>query len=548
MDLIRFESMLERLAALSAEPQESEIAREGTELVADTLGLHQAALIAGGKAQRPEVIYSRGVDEGYLAFVVEQYMNLPGARIMVSGQPFVVPDVREHPAYAPILDRFERAGIRALVLFAQREPAGPASRLAAGDAANTELFGVLAAYHSEPVIVDPVALALANCVSQHVAALLWGHRVRRDRDFYERMAVLERSHDAVSVMTAGVVHDFNNVLGAVLALVSLWPGLSEDARRVMQAKLRTQAEQASRMTRSLLDIFRPRGPVAQDAACELVSQTQRAVLLTSATAHPDTRIEVTSQNPEHWGRIDSAAFSRIILNLMLNAVQAMGSRSGSRLSVKIRDEDDSCLVEVDDNGPGIGSGEEERIFEPYVSIGKGSGTGVGLAAARGLAEQAGGTLSLRHRSGPGACFVISLPKAAPAPEPAPSAPVPVPLASPTLLPVLVAEDEALQRALFARSLREAGFEVFECGSGDEAIDALLNRTFGAAVIDQRMPGATGLAVLRRMRAAGQTIPVVMVSGFEVEQQNLLGPDFANTRVVRKPLSGAALVAVLREML
>jgi CheY-like chemotaxis protein len=204
---------------------------------------------------------------------------------------------------------------------------------------------------------------------------------------------------------------------------------------------------------------------------------------------------------------------------------------------------------VDDNGPGIAVGQEERIFEPYVSVGKESGIGVGLAAARGLAERAGGSLRLLHRIGPGACLELRIPGAS---GPAVYAAIPsesgVTKGSARTGTVLVADDENLQRAMFVQALQGAGFQVVACSSGTEAIEALECGTFCAAVLDHRMPGATGFSVLGRIRKLGQEFPVILVSGHEVEQQDLTDPIFRNTRIVRKPLSGDVLLNILLSML
>jgi CheY-like chemotaxis protein len=170
---------------------------------------------------------------------------------------------------------------------------------------------------------------------------------------------------------------------------------------------------------------------------------------------------------------------------------------------------------------------------------------MGLSTARGLAEQVGGSLQLRLRQGPGACFVVTLPLAI-VPVIAPRA------SSPSRAMgvgrVLLAEDEPLQRMMFASALTKAGYTVDQKDQGELARQALLEGEYDAAVLDQRMPGATGFEIVRELRERGSHLPVVMVSGFDVRDRKSQPADLVGTRIVRKPLSGEQLVIELEELL
>jgi signal transduction histidine kinase/CheY-like chemotaxis protein len=538
--------LLDRIATTGADAaDERALAAEATDLVLDVLGLAYGCVAVGGRAERIEILVNRGVPVDYLRFLREQYMNLPGAKIIATGEPQVVPDIHADPAYAPFLETYEKVGVRAMVVFPLRQVMHRPHVVAPDAQVSLDFFGILGAYHPEPQAPDPLRIALARTVAAQLQSLLAGLHVQRDRDFYKREAALERSNEALATLTAGVAHDFNNVLGSVLAMATMLPGLESRRQNEVLRHVRQQAEQASNLTRSLIGMSRVERGARGESCCELVAMVQQAIAMTRTAADPRVSVAVEQAPERCYAAISSSAASRILLNLLLNAVQAFDRGRAGDVRVRIAEHEETCVIEVDDDGAGVAHEMREQIFEPFVSLGKGGGVGVGLSAARGLAERAGGSLALKHRSGPGACFVVTLPRA-PAEEPVDETPAPRAFAD--VGNVLLAEDEPIQRMMFADGLRRAGYGVTECADGAAAMVALEREGYVAAVLDQRMPGVTGLEILSRLRASGSELPIVMVSGFGVDPRATARPEYARTRVVSKPLTGDAVVEHLRELL
>lgn len=540
-------ALIARIAALPTTAQDDRsAARLGVEILLELTGIDNGALIVAGQADRAEVLYTRGVPDSYTAFVKSEYMNLPGARIIVTGQPLVVSDVMVDPAYEPFRERYQEAGFRGMALFPQRQAVGGAAidALASGQRERSELFGVLGLYHSQPVTIERPVIDLANLFASLIAATLCNFRLHRDRQHYAREVVLERTQAFVGPLAAGIAHDLNNMLGVVMAVASLAPKLDRASQSDMLAQLALEAEQASGLTRSLLDLSRVTLPGQEVAVCDVLTAARQAVELVRPTAHPETTMVVQGPPGGCRARIEPAGFSRILLNLLLNAVQAIGTqgRTGA-IEVRASVSGDRCVVEVDDNGPGVPAELAERIFVPFVSHGRPGGSGIGLASARALAERAGGLLALRHRPGPGACFAVDLPLTpsepeTPAPEPARSRPAAT-ARIPRPARVLLAEDEPIQRLVFAAALRSVGHLVTEVGTGLEATELIDRDAFDLLILDQRMPGLTGQEVLAHARARGARMPVLLVSGYAVDPTWQEVHD--GVEIVSKPLTGEALL-------
>jgi signal transduction histidine kinase/CheY-like chemotaxis protein len=448
-----------------------------------------------------------------------------------------------------------------MVLFPQRRSVGgvPISAIEPGQPARAELLGVLGLYHTAPVELPHSVLALAGLFAEQIALTLCNLRLFRDRQHYIREAVLERTHDIVGPLAAGIAHDLNNVLGVVMGVAHLLPRLGEPAREGLLGQLALQVEHGACLTRSLLDLSRVGSTTLDEASCDLAVTARQAIEVVRTAAHPDTVIVVEAPAETVRARIEPLAFSRILLNLLLNAIEAIGIRGQQgRIAVRIAGTLDRCTADVDDNGPGVRDEIAARIFEPFASFDKPVGIGIGLASARGLAEQAGGTLALRHRPGPGACFVVELPRhpentqtdasgvgtAEARPRASTAAGGPARTAGPGRL--LLAEDEPVQRQLFASALRAAGHRVTEAATGLQAAAVVALEAFDLLILDQRMPGMTGLEVLKYTRDRGAQMPVLLVSGYGVDVRSR--PCLEGARIVSKPLTGEALLSCVEELL
>lgn len=250
------------------------------------------------------------------------------------------------------------------------------------------------------------------------------HRARRARLLAERRAIRAGERLAqVSSMTGGLAHEIKNplstlVLNAQLLDEELDEAVPEpDARGRLHRRVGALVRETTRLRGILEDFLRYAGrmrldPQRRDLAA-LVSDLvdffhpqcdQAAVVLRSEI--PSTPIEA---------EVDEPHLKQAVLNLMLNALQAMdgrapeGSAPRGELMVRVEADDGEARIHVIDTGPGIPPDRVEEIFRPYVS-GKPGGSGLGLPTARRIVEEHGGELSVHSEPGRGSDFLIRLPR------------------------------------------------------------------------------------------------------------------------------------------
>jgi signal transduction histidine kinase len=238
---------------------------------------------------------------------------------------------------------------------------------------------------------------------------------------------------AVGRLAAGVAHEVGNPMGALLGFldaVSRDPGLGAGGRSALE-RAATQAERVRTILRQLLDFSRPvtQAPEPVDVA-HVASETLGLVRAQRRYAGIDVSVVVEPHTPLAF--VDPGALGQILLNLVLNAADAVRGRpdgSGIRIDVErgvrfarrddtaasglLRGSPDAVVCRVEDDGPGIAPEDRERIFDPFFTTkAPGEGTGLGLANAVRLTEQQGGSLDLvAARALRGAAFELRLPVA-----------------------------------------------------------------------------------------------------------------------------------------
>jgi len=501
-------------------------------------GFGRALVLTSGTEHRPAVAFNLGVDEQYARFALEHWSDLPG--IQNPDEPRAIPDITAAADIGPFLDRTGAARIRALAVFPMR-------------ALDDELVGALAIYDGDPTPIVPDCLAGVQALVSHASLALANDRLLRAREYLLQQTMLEKSQEVVSSLAAGIAHDFNNLLGGVLGMVTLAPSLSRPELKRLCEQLESSVDTASKHSRNLLELARTRQPQDDVENTELVGAIRDAVGLVQLNVHGDCRFNLQVEEGRLVARISPMAFSRVILNLLLNAVQTLGWVGGGRITIRLSRDDGFCVLDVDDDGPGLLLGRDHEGIDPLTTTGQGDDGSVGLAAARGIVERAGGTFSLEHREGPGACFRVRLPIApvtssdpeltlTPDPDSAQTT-----SASHAGVRLLLAEDEPVQRVAFAQALRSVGYEVDEVADGAAAREAAQHNAYSVLLLDHAMPHVTGARLLTDLRAGGSELPVVLVSGFGRDPQLTALADDPFTRVVSKPVKISTLLRIIDDL-
>jgi nitrogen-specific signal transduction histidine kinase/CheY-like chemotaxis protein len=347
--------------------------------------------------------------------------------------------------------------------------------------------------------------------------------VTEEREQQARLAQQDRL--AIIGQLAGeVAHDFNNLL----AVISNFASFVHDAvteKDVLNdvEEIERAAGRAADITRHLL-AFGRRDP-ARSRVVVLEQVLAAGEKLLRRSLRPDIKFEMGLSTGSCRVKIDPTKLEQVLLNLAVNARDAMPA--GGRLIVETSTVELSpdearphevasgqyVSIAVTDEGTGMPPEVAARVFEPFFTTKEaGKGTGLGLATAHGIVRQAGGTISVRSIEGQGSTFRILLPVTSELPDEDLRKTITRKGGSET---VLVAEDEAPVRAVVRRILAEAGYQVLEAASGEEAL-ALAERHAGSVdllVADLVMPGMGGKELARRLCNRSAATRVLYLSGY-----------------------------------
>jgi CheY-like chemotaxis protein len=263
-------------------------------------------------------------------------------------------------------------------------------------------------------------------------------------------------------------------------------------------------------------------------------------------------------------RARGAQLSQIVINLVVNASEALADRDGvirvTTRHVTIGQAEavkkglaagDYVQLEVSDTGCGMSAETQARIFDPFFTTNF-SGRGLGLAVVQGIVRSLHGAIQLASEVGKGATFEVLLPCAEPGAQPADTRVFRLDeSASPTRrATILLVEDEEPLRLAIAKMLRKWGLEAFEAASGSAAIDLL--RAKGGEIdlmlLDLTMPGAPSQEVLAAAAVARPQLKVVLTSAHSEEVAKPLMHVPLVRGFIRKPFKIADLAQQLRSVL
>ena len=382
-------------------------------------------------------------------------------------------------------------------------------------------------------------------------------------DITDRKLRDDRRHAAqrletIGQLTAGIAHNFNNMLMALL------PNLELAVRRAPGdlAPLLRDAQQAARRAADVVGQLMTYAGNRRSSARRVESLAElvgRTVSLARTTFDARIAVEV-EERADVAALVDATQIEQALLNLLINARDALsgGAARAPRITVEVDAVAEGApelegragrwiCVRVADNGVGMDDETLRRLYEPFFTTKEaGKGTGLGLATTHGIVRDHGGFITCRSAPGRGTTFALYLPAAstgAAAPEPA-AAPSP---AGPAIRRgvVLVVDDDVPVRRAISMVLADAGFTVETAATGEEALrlasTAEAGRQISLVLLDVSMPGIPGPLLRGRLRDVMPDVPVIYLTGYAYQATD-------GTLVLEKPVSADRLVAAVEAAL
>lgn len=390
------------------------------------------------------------------------------------------------------------------------------------------------------------------------------------RKSLEDQLVQSQKMQAIGQLAAGVAHDFNNLLTAIRLntdeLLQRHP-VGDPAYPELQ-NINATGARAGSLVKKLLAFSRK-----QTRRMELLSVTDTLsdmVVTLRQTLGEKAKLIIVHGRDLPPIMADKSQMDSILMNLCVNARDAMAEQGGGTITVKsgqlnrneITDSvlqdavrnlpgDDFVTIEVADTGTGMSDEVKAKIFEPFFTTKEqGKGTGLGLATVYGIVDQTGGHLDVQSEIGVGTTFRIVLPAADPdavkAQAEAEEAAPPVEARKPADLAgqgtILFVEDEASVRLIAAKTLRKRGYTVVEAEDGEDALDILedSDHIFDMMISDVVMPGMDGPTLLKEGRSLLGEARIVFISGYAEEQFSDLLSEEPDVTFLPKPFTLAQL--------
>jgi two-component system cell cycle sensor histidine kinase/response regulator CckA len=408
-----------------------------------------------------------------------------------------------------------------------------------------------------------VALTIAGLRGLGDAAVLLLLKDNSEEAKLKRQVAQATKMQVVGQLAGGVAHDFNNILTAIighcdLMLMRHTPGDS-DYDDIQQIK--SNSNRAAGLTRQLLafsrqQTLRPQVLQLPDVVSEVSHLLKRLLGET---------VELVVKHGRNLGpiRADPGQLEQVIVNLAVNARDAMAAKGGGTLTIQtysvtadkvaelgsdILPVADYSALSVTDTGTGIAPSVLGKIFEPFFTTKEvGKGTGLGLSTVYGIVKQSGGFIFADSKVGEGTRFVIYLPVhreegKAKVSRKADKAKKDELWGSGT---VLLVEDEPMVRSVAERALTRHGYTVITADNGEDALEVLAKgEPIDLLISDVVMPGMDGPTMVREARESRPDLKILFMSGY-AEEQLRKSIDLENVNFLPKPFSVTELAEAAR---
>jgi len=414
---------------------------------------------------------------------------------------------------------------------------------------------------------EPVALTVAGLRGLGDAAVLLLLKDNSEEAKLKRQIAQATKMQAVGQLAGGVAHDFNNILTAIighcdLMLMRHTPG-DTDYDDIQQVK--SNSNRAAGLTRQLLafsrqQTLRPQLLQLPDVISEVSHLLKRLLGET---------VQLVVKHGRDLGpvRADPGQLEQVIVNLAVNARDAMMSKGGGALTIQtysVRADQvadlgseilpvaDYSAVSIADTGTGIPASILSKVFEPFFTTKEvGKGTGLGLSTVYGIVKQSGGYIFADSKVGEGTRFTIYLPVHHVEEDKGRGRRTAKKESEGELWgtgTVLLVEDEAMVRTVAERALTRHGYQVLTANNGEEALE-IIDRGDEIALLisDVVMPLMDGPTMVREARKTRPELPILFMSGY-AEEQLRKSIDIANVAFLPKPFSVQELAEAVRKAL
>ncbi len=441
-------------------------------------------------------------------------------------------------------------------------PDYPVNRCLATATSMTGVDGVFLSRSGDEI---DVAASIAPIAQNGIvsSAVLILHNLTERKRTEERLRQKQKL-ESIGLLAGGIAHDFNNILVGILGNASFAQDMLRPGTQVHSIldRIIDASERAAHLTRQMLAYSgQGRFVVEPVDLSKLVPEFLRLVE-GSIPAKVNVRLELAEALPPVMA--DAAQMQQVVVNLVLNAAEAIDDRRGTiTIRTGLSRPDASCFadelnrsdlptgecvcLQVEDTGCGMDAATKARIFDPFFTT-KFTGRGLGLAAVAGVMRGHHGAICVETKPGLGSKFRVLFPVSS---EPIPPAVAPSQLTASTRRDhsgqvILVVDDEPVVLQTATQALTRQGYTVLQVDSGPKAIELLRqqHQPISLVLLDLRMPGMDGPETLAKMREIKPDLDVVISSGYGEQETRAFFEGNPISGFIQKPYTASRIADVV----
>jgi len=369
--------------------------------------------------------------------------------------------------------------------------------------------------------------------------------------------------ESLGVLAGGIAHDFNNLLTAILGNTEVALDHISDDPTLRNAIQRIEAttQRGSDLARQLLAYAGKAHFSVKPLDLNAIIIEMGDLLSVSISKKVGVRMDLQPDLPAV--NADSAQFQQVVMNLVINASEAIGDKPGTvtirtqahhfgaaelaaTFPGQVLEPGRFVRMEVEDDGCGMDAETIGRIFDPFFTT-KFTGRGLGLSAMLGIVRGHRAGIRVESTPGEGTVFILLFPASdATVIQASPEA-----LAQPQLTgTILVVDDEGIIRDLARNALENAGFRVFEARDGLEAVERIKEQRSGVdlVLLDMTMPRMGGAEAFRHIRDLAPSVKVLLTSGYTQRESLESLADLPPDGFLQKPFRVRELISRVRDLL
>lgn len=413
--------------------------------------------------------------------------------------------------------------------------------------AQGRLVGGFCLAHTEPLILTDddrrVLLAFATQAALVVEHAQLFAQLRTKQEELIRSSKLA----ALGTFAAGIAHEFNNLLTAVIGFAQL--GLTTDdvaeKDEALEVAMRS-CQRGQSITSGLLTFARRRDPKRE--ICQLGNVVQDTIALVQREFAKVNVIIEHQIEPIPYTVCDSGQIAQVLMNLLTNARDAMADKNGGTIRVKLSEQAQMIELRVSDTGHGISPELLSQIFQPFMTTkgalggGKTSGTGLGLAISHGIIESHGGTIEVQSAPGSGTTMIVRLPIVGAGDAEGDTAGMGGPAQA---LRILIVDDEPDIGESLRRLLSRYGHLVDLACDARTALQCYKDRRYDLVLSDAIMPEVGGAQLMHELRDIDPEAQVLVMTGQPGADQVNRMLDLGAVGMISKPFASTALLEMIR---